>query len=93
MTAARPPNDASRKSSFRALVEPEIEVLLRVALTTSSNQADAEDVVQETLLRAYRAIDHFDGWHPRAWLLTILHNTKANMYRSQRPGTIATSTT
>ena len=33
MTAPRPPNDAIRKSSFRELVEPEIEVLLRVALT------------------------------------------------------------
>ncbi len=88
VTAARPPDDASRKSSFRALVEPEIEVLLRVALTISSNQADAEDLVQETLLRAYRAIDRFDGRHPRAWLLTILRNTNANMHRRQRPGTI-----
>ena len=88
VTAARPPDDASRRSSFRALVEPEIEVLLRVALTISSNQADAEDLVQETLLRAYRAIDRFDGRHPRAWLLTILRNTNANLHRRQRPGTI-----
>jgi len=88
VTAARSPDDASRNSSFRALVEPEIEVLLRVALTISSNPADAEDLVQETLLRAYRAIDRFDGRHPRAWLLTILRNTNANMHRRQRPGTI-----
>ncbi|MEO5710315.1 MAG: sigma factor, partial [Nocardioidaceae bacterium] len=40
-------------------MEPEIEVLLRVALTITSNQADSEDLVQETLLRAYRAIDRF----------------------------------
>ena len=88
MTAARPPDDVSRKSAFRELVEPEIEVLLRVALTTTSNQADAEDLVQETLLRAYRAMDRFDGRHPRAWLLTILRNTNANLHRRQRPGTI-----
>ena len=69
-------------------MEPEIEVLLRVALTITSNQADAEDLVQETLLRAYRAIDRFDGRYPRAWLLTILRNTNANMHRRQRPGTI-----
>ncbi|MBA3782984.1 MAG: RNA polymerase subunit sigma-70, partial [Nocardioides sp.] len=50
MTAPRPPDDATRKSSFQDLVEPEIEVLLRVALTITSNQADAEDLVQETLL-------------------------------------------
>ena len=88
VTAPRPPDDATRKSSFRELVEPEIEVLLRVALTITSNQADAEDLVQETLLRAYRAIDRFDGRHPRAWLLTILRNTNFNMHRRQRPGTI-----
>jgi len=69
-------------------VEPEIEVLLRVARTTTSNQADAEDLVQETLLRAYRAINRFDGRYPRAWLLTILRNTNANLHRRQRPVTI-----
>jgi len=88
VTATRPADDATRRSSFRELVEPEIEVLLRVALTITSIQADAEDLVQETLLRAYRAIDRFDGRHPRAWLLTILRNTNANMHRRQRPGTI-----
>ena len=88
VTDPRPPDDPARKSSFRQLVEPEIEVLLRVALTITSNRADAEDLVQETLLRSYRAIDRFDGRHPRAWLLTILRNTNANMHRRQRPGTI-----
>ncbi len=88
VTDPRPPDDAARKSSFRQLVEPEIEVLLRVALTITSNKADAEDLVQETLLRSYRAIDRFDGRHPRAWLLTILRNTNANLHRRQRPATI-----
>jgi RNA polymerase sigma-70 factor (ECF subfamily) len=41
--------------------------------------------VQETLLRAYRAIDGFDGRHPRAWLLTILRNTHINRNRRRRP--------
>ncbi len=81
-------DDSSRKADFREMVEPEIEVLLRVAAAITSNRADAEDLVQETLLRAYRAIDRFDGRHPRAWLLTILRNTNTNMHRRQRPGTI-----
>lgn len=88
MTVPRPADDATRKSTFRQLVEPEIEVLLRVALTITSNRADSEDLVQETLLRAYRAIDRFDGRYPRAWLLTILRNTNANLHRRQRPGTL-----
>ncbi|MGE3448628.1 MAG: RNA polymerase sigma factor [Microbacteriaceae bacterium] len=57
---------------------PEIEVLARVALSLTRNHADAEDLVQETLVRAYKAIDRFDGRHPRAWLLTILRNTNLN---------------
>jgi len=47
--------------------------------------ADAEDLVQDTLMRAYRAIDRFDGEHPRAWLLTILRNTHRNRARTRLP--------
>ncbi|WP_148613322.1 RNA polymerase sigma factor [Nocardioides rubriscoriae] len=88
MTHPRHSDDSAQGPAFRELVEPEIEVLLRVALTITNGAADAEDLVQETLLRAYRAIDRFDGRHPRAWLLTILRNTNANMHRRQRPGVI-----
>ena len=38
-----------------------------------------------TLIRAFRAIDRFDGQHPRAWLLTILRNTHINRNRRRRP--------
>ena len=79
MTEPRPSDDATRKSSFRELVEPEIEVLLRVALTITSNQADAEVLVQENLLRAYRVVDRVDGRRPRAWLLTIFRNTNGTL--------------
>jgi RNA polymerase sigma-70 factor (ECF subfamily) len=60
-------------------------MLYRVARTLTGQHADAEDLVQETLLRAYRAMDSFDGEHPRAWLLTILRNTERNRHRRQRP--------
>ena len=79
---------ASRLGAFRAFVEPEIEVLLRVAGSLTANRADAEDLVQESLVKAFRAVDRFDGRHPRAWLLTILRNTNANAHRRRRPGTI-----
>lgn len=64
---------------------PELDVLYRVAMSITRNRADAEDVVQDTLLRAYRAIDRFDGRHPRAWLLTILRNAQINRVRRKRP--------
>ncbi|WP_219420391.1 RNA polymerase sigma factor, partial [Pseudonocardia nigra] len=47
--------------------------------------ADAEDLVQDTLIRAYRAVHRFDGAHPRAWLMTILRNTAANNHRRWQP--------
>lgn len=71
--------------AFRRYVVPQLPVLLRVARRVTGDPADAEDLVQETLIRAYRAIERFDGRHPRAWLLTILRNTWSNMNRRARP--------
>lgn len=78
--AAQPAQDR-----FIRYVLPEVEVLLRVARTLARRPADAEDLVQDTLIRAYQAIDGFDGAHPRAWLLTILRNTHINRNRRRRP--------
>lgn len=77
----------ARAQGFRRYVEPELEVLLRVAVRLTG-PADAEDLVQETLVRAWRTVDRFDGRHPRAWLLTILRNTNMNMHRRQRPDSV-----
>jgi RNA polymerase sigma-70 factor (ECF subfamily) len=70
---------------FTRYVVPEIEVMLRVARSITGDGAEAEDLVQDALLRAYRSIDTFDGRHPRAWLLTILRNAHINRNRRQRP--------
>ncbi len=78
-------SDVARAQAFKAHVEPELAVLLRVATTLTGSPADAEDLVQETVIRAYRAMDSFDGRHPRAWLLTILRRTNLNMHRRTRP--------
>lgn len=80
-----PVEGQTRHDAFAAYVLPEVEVLLRVARSLTRHPADAEDLVQDTLLRAYRAIDRFDGRHPRAWLLTILRNTHVNRVRGRRP--------
>jgi hypothetical protein len=50
-----------------------------VARSPTHHHTDAEDLVPDTLVRAYRPIDRFDGQYPRAWLPTILlRNTKIN---------------
>lgn len=84
----RPPEvDEAALRAFNEYVRPEIEVLLRVATSLTGRGGGAEDLVQETLIRAFRAIDSFDGRYPRAWLLTILRRTHINMHRRTRPGT------
>ena len=85
MGAAPDQRALSDDEAFTRYVLPEVEVLLRVALSRTRNAADAEDLVQDTLLRAYRAIGRFDGRYPRAWLLTILRNAHANRVRRRRP--------
>jgi RNA polymerase sigma-70 factor (ECF subfamily) len=76
---------ARRRERFEQLVVPETEIMWRVAVSLTRNRADAEDVVQETLLRAFRSIDTFDGRYARAWLLTILRNAERNRHRRRRP--------
>lgn len=73
------------RDAFARLVQPELDVLLRVARTIVARPADAEDLVQDTLLRAFSGIGGFDGQHPRAWLLTIMRNTEKNRQRRRRP--------
>lgn len=71
------------RAAFDRYVTPEIPVLYRVARSLTHQPSDAEDLVQDTLIRAFRAIDRFDGAHPRAWLLTILRHTHLNRIRGK----------
>lgn len=75
----------AQHDAFDRWVVPEIPVLYRVALSLTGQMADAEDLVQETLVRAFRAADRFDGAHPRAWLLTILRRAHLNRVRVRQP--------
>jgi RNA polymerase sigma-70 factor, ECF subfamily len=78
-------SEEPRHAAFREYVLPELDVLLRVARRLTRNAAEAEDLVQDALVRAFRALDRFDGRYPRAWLLTILRNTHYNRLRKKRP--------
>lgn len=85
MQSSTTTHDDERDRVFRLHVMPELEVLYGVAMRLTRDPYDAEDLVQDTLLRAYRAIDRFDGRYPRAWLLTILRNTNINRARKRKP--------
>ena len=79
------PQTLRGEARFTRYVVPEIEVMLRVARSITGDPVEAEDLVQDSLIRAFRSIDTFDGKHPRAWLLTIVRNTNINRHRRQRP--------
>jgi RNA polymerase sigma-70 factor (ECF subfamily) len=76
------------RASFADDALPHMRSLYSTALRLSGNPADAEDLVQETYLRAYRSYGTFSaGTNLRAWLFRILTNAHINRYRarSRRP--------
>ena len=61
---------------------PHMRSLYGTAYRVTRNAQDAEDLVQETYLRAYRAFDRYTpGTNIRAWLYTILHRVRTDAYR------------
>ncbi len=69
-------------SEFEQVALIHLDALYRTALWLTRNRADAEDVVQETCLRAFRGFHRFNpGTNCRAWLLTILRNVFLNRVR------------
>ncbi len=87
MVALMTSNSASQtqEDAFTTFVLPEVDVLYRTAWSLTRNKADADDLVQDTMLRAFRAIERFDGRYPRAWLLTIMRNANLNRVRKKKP--------
>jgi RNA polymerase sigma-70 factor (ECF subfamily) len=63
-----------RMSRFEQLVLPHLDVAWHLARWLTRNDSDAEDVVQEAYLRAFRYFDGFSGQDARAWLLAIVRN-------------------
>jgi len=70
---------------FAELAMPYMSALYTAALRMTRNSADAEDLVQETYLRAYRGFEGFrEGTNLKAWLYKILTNAFINTYRARK---------
>ncbi|MFT3836609.1 MAG: sigma-70 family RNA polymerase sigma factor [Myxococcaceae bacterium] len=70
------------KAEFEALAAPCFDGLYASALRLTRNERDAEDLVQDAVMRAFRFFDKFErGTNFRAWLFKILTNTFINKYR------------
>ena len=87
MGQARPASPGARSDSrvaFEAEALELVDSLYRTALRLTRVPADADDLVQDTYLKAFRSADRFEpGTNLRAWLFTILHNTARNRARDR----------
>ena len=92
-SAARPPMEPKEKRrSFEREAVPHMDALLRTALRMTKSETDAEDLVQETFVKAYRFWDRFElGSNARAWLFKIMTNIFINEYRSRSRAPISVS--
>ena len=76
------PRAADENDEFTQEALSYVDSLYGTALRLTRRPADAEDLVQDTYLKAFRAADQFQpGTNLKAWLFTILHNTFRNMRR------------
>jgi RNA polymerase sigma-70 factor (ECF subfamily) len=83
--AARPELSAEDKKRFERDAIPLLDPLYAGALRMTRNPADAEDLLQETMMRAYRSFGRFEeGTNLKAWLFRILTNAYINTYRKKQ---------
>jgi RNA polymerase sigma factor (sigma-70 family) len=68
---------------FDAVMLPHLDAAYNLARWLSGSPTDADDVVQEAFLRAFRFFDGYEGDNPRAWLLAIVRNTWFTEWRRQ----------
>jgi RNA polymerase sigma-70 factor (ECF subfamily) len=77
--------EEQRGWDFEAVAMPFVDSLYNTAFRMTRNAQDAEDLVQETYLKAYRYYDKFEeGTNFKAWLFKILKNTFINNYRKKQ---------
>ena len=86
--------DRARKAdlaSFEAVILPHLDAAHNLAKWLLRNEQDAQDVVQEAYLRAFKSFDGFHGSNGRAWLLTIVRNTSYTMLKKKQAVDLTTT--
>src|ERR687897_571447 len=88
------PSDAPGADAFAQEALSFLEPLYATALRLTRNRSDAEDLVQDTFVKAFRFSDRYKrGTNLKAWLYTILHNTWRNRLRDASRETVDVDST
>jgi RNA polymerase sigma factor (sigma-70 family) len=77
------------RAAFDEVFLPHLPEAYRLAQWLAGSASDAEDIVQEAAIRAFRGIKSFGAVNARAWSLTIVRNTAFSWLRKNRPKTVA----
>jgi RNA polymerase sigma-70 factor, ECF subfamily len=81
--ALGPTPEGAEASLFNEMAAQHLDALYRTALRLTGRPQDAEDLVQETYLRAWRSLHTYrPGTNPKAWLFRILHNAHIDRFRA-----------
>ena len=84
-TAGNTVDEAEKRRLFDEVFLPHIAQAFRLARWLAGNAADAEDIVQEASLRAFRGIRNFGGVSAKAWTLAVTRNTAYSWLLKNRP--------
>ena len=80
---------AGDAGQFERIVLPHLDAAFNLARWLVRNPQDAQDIVQEACLRAFKFFGGFQGGDPRAWLLKIVRNTSYSFLEKNRPASLA----
>ena len=84
-------DDTSDQARFAEVFLPHLVDAFRLARWIAGSRADAEDIVQEASMRAFKNIRGFSSGDPRAWVLTIVRNTSYSWLAKNRPKVLVLS--
>ena len=84
-------DEQDQRARFEAVVMPHLDAAYNLARWLTRNEHDAQDVVQEACLRAFKFFDSFRGGNGRSWLLSIVRNTSYTWLQQNRKSDLLTS--
>ena len=79
-------HEQDKQALFDSIIMPHVDAAYNLAHWLTHNAHDAEDVVQDALLRAFKFLEGFRGTNSRAWLLTIVRNACYSWLEKNRKG-------